>query len=116
MVLIGLVIFAAATDPFTVGGAVTILLILAGYFLRSYSQNAAGTWKIVREKEKENERLRWETRYWQFRAGIGEDPGPAPTTTIVEVENKRKDSGPEWWQQGPLSGWGDDNSWGDDNG
>ena len=98
--MVELLIFAASTDPLAIGGAVSILLLLAGYFLRSYSQNSAGTWKIVRERERDNERLRWEVRYWQWRAGVGTDPGPAPNAPNVDVET-RDEQLPKPWVDGP---------------
>lgn len=63
-----------ATGP-VVGGAFGLLALLATYLLRELNRSSGGAWRVVREKNREIHRLRWESSYWQFQAGMGPDPG-----------------------------------------
>ena len=51
-----------------IGGGVTLLLALAGYLLREVNRSSAGAWRVVKEKNREIHRIRWERDWWQARA------------------------------------------------
>ena len=64
-----------------IGGSLGLLLALAGYLLRELNRSSGGAWRVVRERNREIHRLRWEVAHWQHVAGLGDDPGPfAPPT------------------------------------
>ena len=59
-----------------VGGALTLLLGLGAYLIREVNRGSRGAWRVVREKNKEIHRLRWERDFWMSRS-LG-DPPPGP--------------------------------------
>jgi len=66
---------AEPTVP-VVGGAFGLLALLAMYLLRELNRSSGGAWRVVREKNRELHRLRWEVAHWQYRCGAtDDDPG-----------------------------------------
>lgn len=76
---------ADQTTP-VVGGAFGLLVILAGYLLRELNRSSGGAWLVVRDKNRELHRQRWEIAYWQFRANMGPDPGQYKEPTDKELK------------------------------
>lgn len=74
----------AATSEGPVYVAVgSVIIGLAGLFLRQFFQNQAATWRIAEERRRDNEDLRdelhfkdWENAHLRYRLGERGDPGP----------------------------------------
>lgn len=76
---------AEPTIP-VVGGAFGLLALLALYLLRELNHASGGAWRVVREKNRELHRLRWEVAHWQYQCGVGVDPGPYVPPTDEELK------------------------------
>lgn len=78
----------AADEPTlpALGGGLVLLLGLASYLLRELNRSSGGAWQVVRERNREIHRLRWERDHWQARAGANDDPGPYIPPTEEELK------------------------------
>lgn len=82
-------VFLAAEEPTlpVLGGSLALLLGLAGYLLRELNRSSGGAWRVVRERNREVHRLRWEVSHWQARAGANDDPGVYVPPTEEELKS-----------------------------
>lgn len=74
-----------STSILPVGGALTLLLGLGFYLIREVNRGSRGAWRVVREKNKEIHRLRWERDFWMARSLGDPPPGPYQPPTAEDL-------------------------------
>lgn len=86
-------VLAESSGLVTVTLAVPGAVVLVGYLLRELNRSSGGAWRVVREKNLELDRLRWEVAHERFLraqcegwATEADDPGPYKPPTDKELK------------------------------